>query len=453
MDMRHAEVRGGRSSPQPGPFGYAFLSSMDTPFEPAPAPPPGPALLDDNESSMLDTFFTTMNSNQLDMGDFWLGRQQNKSLGVFNLEWSDELPPTFEGSTTSLPQPTFAPPNLEKSNFGLLSNTMGTSSDILAAASMLYHQGINGADFGPAFQHQTLPSQGIIDANDQHYRQNGVGKSAQPENRPVLKDSTPQSARPRVPVGFHTTDMRFDIHQAIPLEQQSTTKPRALHWGSDISFMDQGYVAPPDQPNEEDRTKELFSNMDWFERQSSTANTRAPSPERILGAENAQRVPPTPDLQSNGFKTRPRVSTEDPSPPKKRLRVLVKEEEDDSSDGDSSRPKSKRSKGSGPTKSVRTPTDATRRPKLPPAKAVRENLSEEQKRTNHILSEQKRRNLIRQGFDDLCQLVPSLRGGGFSKSAMLTQAADWLEEVLQGNEILRSQLAELKSMNGLVMPR
>jgi hypothetical protein len=36
---------------------------------------------------------------------------------------------------------------------------------------------------------------------------------------------------------------------------------------------------------------------------------------------------------------------------------------------------------------------------------------------------------------------------------MLTQAADWLEEILRGNEILKAQLADMKAVNGLVMPR
>jgi len=76
-------------------------------------------------------------------------------------------------------------------------------------------------------------------------------------------------------------------------------------------------------------------------------------------------------------------------------------------------------------------------------KSGRENLTSEQKRSNHILSEQKRRNLIKQGFDDLCVLVPELKGGGFSKSAMLTKAADWLENLIQGNEKLKLQLAKL----------
>ncbi|KAF2723974.1 hypothetical protein K431DRAFT_194513, partial [Polychaeton citri CBS 116435] len=51
----------------------------------------------------------------------------------------------------------------------------------------------------------------------------------------------------------------------------------------------------------------------------------------------------------------------------------------------------------------------------------RQNLTEDQKRANHIQSEQKRRNIIKQGYDDLNGLVPSLAGGksGFSKSEIL----------------------------------
>lgn len=79
------------------------------------------------------------------------------------------------------------------------------------------------------------------------------------------------------------------------------------------------------------------------------------------------------------------------------------------------------------------------------AKPARENLTEEQKRENHIKSEQKRRTLIREGFEDLNNLVPGLRGGGFSKSAVLIMSADWLENLLQGNEVLRQRLASMQN--------
>lgn len=67
-------------------------------------------------------------------------------------------------------------------------------------------------------------------------------------------------------------------------------------------------------------------------------------------------------------------------------------------------------------------------------KLQRENLTEEQKRSNHILSEQKRRNLIKRGFDDLHDLVPEIRNGGLSKSSVLTEAANFLEKLIQDNE-------------------
>ena len=66
-------------------------------------------------------------------------------------------------------------------------------------------------------------------------------------------------------------------------------------------------------------------------------------------------------------------------------------------------------------------------------KAQRENLTEEQKRSNHILSEQKRRNLIKHGFEELHDLVPELRNGGLSKSNVLMEAASFLEELIKGN--------------------
>ncbi|KAK8165671.1 hypothetical protein BKA80DRAFT_301638 [Phyllosticta citrichinensis] len=75
-------------------------------------------------------------------------------------------------------------------------------------------------------------------------------------------------------------------------------------------------------------------------------------------------------------------------------------------------------------------------------KERRENLSEEQKRSNHIMSEQKRRNAIKVGFGALNELVPGLKAGGFSKSAMLIEAAKFLENLVVGNHMLRQALGE-----------
>ncbi|KAJ5215642.1 uncharacterized protein N7498_002049 [Penicillium cinerascens] len=442
METSGPEVHTGRNSPPPGPFGCeyfdlahhslfsdsltdSFLGPMDTPFEQAPALPPGPSLLDDNESHMLDNFFTTMNSNNFS-NDFWIRGPQDKSAGL-NFHWADELPPTFAGSTTSLSQPSFQQQNLK-------ANMMGGASDpnIYAAASMLYQGGMNGAELGSALAQQAFAGHALPI--------NGPNAQARRCSHHVAPaQASGSSPRAELPTGFHTSEMLFDVRDPIPEDQHPSRKVRGLHWGSDNSFMDQGYIAPPDQPDMETRTKDLLTHLDCFEPQSSAANTRAPSPERMTDAH----------AQSSTYRP---VDGEESPQPRKRQRTL--KDGDQFSDEEDSRLQTRKSRTPSNAKARRASTQTNRRGSITPgSKAPRENLSEEQKRTNHILSEQKRRNLIRQGFDDLCTLVPGLRGGGFSKSAMLTQAADWLEDILRGNEILHNQLADMKGINGLVMPR
>ncbi|KKK13657.1 hypothetical protein ARAM_007166 [Aspergillus rambellii] len=446
MNTNGTEVRNGRDSGSTAPFGYSF--PLDTPYEPAPASPLGPALLDDNESNMLDNFFISISSNPF-ANDFWLmspPNDQNKSLNPATFDWSAELPPTFEGSTTSLPQPPLTHRALEKP-IGALPEHSSSTSDVVAAASMLYQNGINGSETSAPFANQPLSTFSNMDFP----LIKGSGKNRQPNGHlPLRRASTASRTHVHVPVGFHTSRMFFDVHEPISPEQQASTKGRPLHWGSDASFMDQGYVAPPDQPDEEQRTKELLDNLECLEPQSSAANTRAPTPDRLMHSRHGPWVESRPVSHTNGLQTDYSDRVEGLSHPKKKQRTSIKEENEENSDGDSSIQRSKRSKGA----SRRLSADGIRKSRASQsAKPPRENLSEEQKRSNHILSEQKRRNLIRQGFDDLCTLVPGLKGGGFSKSAMLTQAADWLEDILQGNELLKAQLAELKTMNGLVMPR
>ncbi|KJR83916.1 uncharacterized protein SPSK_00251 [Sporothrix schenckii 1099-18] len=88
-------------------------------------------------------------------------------------------------------------------------------------------------------------------------------------------------------------------------------------------------------------------------------------------------------------------------------------------------------------------TPSKRRRSAAPTKPPRENLTEEQKRENHIKSEQKRRTLIKTGFEDLCILVPGLQGGNLSKSLVLTTAAGWLSDLLEGNKRLEHQLRSM----------
>ncbi|KAJ3158455.1 hypothetical protein HDU86_002924 [Geranomyces michiganensis] len=76
----------------------------------------------------------------------------------------------------------------------------------------------------------------------------------------------------------------------------------------------------------------------------------------------------------------------------------------------------------------------------------RELLTEQEKRTNHIVSEQKRRTLIRSGFKALAELVPGANASGnlgSSKSVILHNAVGFIRHLEYGNRALAEQLERL----------
>ncbi|KXT18953.1 hypothetical protein AC579_8699 [Pseudocercospora musae] len=82
--------------------------------------------------------------------------------------------------------------------------------------------------------------------------------------------------------------------------------------------------------------------------------------------------------------------------------------------------------------------DEARRRGIVPKK--KENLTDQQKRFNHIQSEKKRRELINNGYNTLNVLVPALAQGksGLSRSECLSEVNMYLQTLSQGNaEILR----------------
>ena len=68
-------------------------------------------------------------------------------------------------------------------------------------------------------------------------------------------------------------------------------------------------------------------------------------------------------------------------------------------------------------------------------KQPRHNLSDTQKRNNHIASEQKRRDAMKVNYEELNLYVPSLRqnGQGLSRSEILQHSGDWLQTLTVGN--------------------
>ncbi|KAM0720470.1 hypothetical protein Q7P37_004606 [Cladosporium fusiforme] len=90
---------------------------------------------------------------------------------------------------------------------------------------------------------------------------------------------------------------------------------------------------------------------------------------------------------------------------------------------------------STPAEASLKPSSSTKKRRSDPNAKLRQNLSDTQKRNNHIASEQKRRDAMKTNYDVLNQYVPSLQGGqhGLSRSEILQQSSDWLHALIQGN--------------------
>ncbi|GAE00255.1 conserved hypothetical protein [Paecilomyces variotii No. 5] len=74
-------------------------------------------------------------------------------------------------------------------------------------------------------------------------------------------------------------------------------------------------------------------------------------------------------------------------------------------------------------------------------------LTEQEKKNNHIASEQKRRAAIREGFDRLTELVPGLEGQGRSESIVLKKTVEFMRAQLQER---RDLVSEIENRGGRV---
>lgn len=458
----------------------AFGTDSNFPFPSPIAPAPGPSLLDDNESKFLDSFFDGVSSDQLDY-DFFM----NAGDSFLNPGWQ-ELPPTFMGTTSSFGQhPSHSqshPPPPPVTSSGQIMNykaqdmtykardvafnndmngnlgmdtglPMTTSPDVVMAAATLLHNGSNGRShsMGNDSIFGMTPNNNMGPANG-HNMHPSLFTSQTP--RPPVQEMRPSSREMFMRDTFYS-DLVFGetvpetIAAADDILRPKKNSKVAIRWGSDAGFAnEQSFVPPADQETAEEVEKEHLRRMKEFANDMSITPVNAAE---IVGSngELAPIRPTSPQRRKSLAKLK--TDDEDSRSRKRRKTKYVDEDNDEespiSATGRQSGASIKKRKSMS-RMSPSSPSESSGRRKKSSSsannKAARENLTEIQKRENHIKSEQKRRTLIREGFDDLGELVPGLRGGGFSKSAVLVMAADWLEELLKGNEELRGRVTDLE---------
>ncbi|KAI8065304.1 hypothetical protein BC940DRAFT_304699 [Gongronella butleri] len=81
-------------------------------------------------------------------------------------------------------------------------------------------------------------------------------------------------------------------------------------------------------------------------------------------------------------------------------------------------------------------------------KAPHELLTEAEKKANHIASEQKRRQNIRLGFDQLIEIVPALNSGNRSEALILQKSIDHIRQLISAKNDLKDQIRDLQGLLG-----
>ncbi|KAI5296700.1 hypothetical protein KEM55_005728, partial [Ascosphaera atra] len=421
------------------------------------------------------------------------GNQNNNRGLMAGFDWTDSIPQSFGGLSAALPSPPSFQGQTQTQQHHFMSpphSRQPLGSNDVPMASMLYD-----GDGMPEFSSAAYGAQSRI----------SQPLDIPPSKRPRIEfGNTTAASTITPPPSAITTSPRYsgggiqDIYFTtlaasnaafgeLTSDKKAAVDRAPLRWGSDVSFSHPRYAAPPDQPTTDDRTRALLKHLECLEKTQSLANTRAASPvglghrqfddagrtERRASSSNAMQNLSLSD-QFAQPSAQPITQSHDAQSKRRRRstkRGFVDEQEQTSPEqvpsnghrasvaaAKTTMPKPASTKHSLSAEKVTTPSgtakaraasassssSATRhRNSAAAAKAARENLSEEQKRANHILSEQKRRDMIKKGFEDLCTLVPELHGGGFSKSMMLMQAADWLEELLRGNMLLKERLLSM----------
>ena len=271
-----------------------------------------------------------------------------------------------------------------------------------------------------------------------------------------------------MPSNGHYNIPAFDRKDFVPREEGPL-----LHFGSDGNFANNGFMPPPNLETEDHVTDKMLQRLDSFEAQTSTTNTAAntqpsspimPKSKRKSSAPNGKTKLPvavdaTPDEKDAGIAQKPKSTKRRKSKADdKAEEMAIDEEEDDWVEPKPRRGKRQKSTSANNSSSATNNASAnsSNGPRAEQAstqargsqsadrRSGRENLTEEQRRNNHIHSEQKRRNTIKGGYDELISFVPGLKAGGFSRSASMTQAVDWLKELMQNNVQLRDQLDRLR---------
>ncbi|KAI0485567.1 hypothetical protein F4859DRAFT_528527 [Xylaria cf. heliscus] len=464
------------------PFGYNF---SDEPFLRPPPSPHGEPILGPNDNNWLGHFFTDLESNETNIWSFGEGVDVSE-------HWFNQVAPNLLGHSTSFgPQPNMAQTamtGLPSANF---ENVLAFEPDIMPPPPPPvlptrppqpptpqqqqhrpqsqptlhhFHQHLSHSFHDQRSSHVPIEQDAHAHAAALLALQSGHPNVHQPRTSRLNSFHSPTNVQSpgnhrgsfSQPIAAQNlgspvsstrpseTDALFVnmILGSRGITAQRPAAPLEFQFGSDPTFdRSQGFVPPQHESSEALEKKRINTVKEALEYTISTPNTQPSSPVR-----NKEVATHTTLENSNGnIHTEENAAT--PLRKRRRSKAKVEPEEDGEyavqllSKAPARKRKSKGDLNGSPDSSSTTQEMSGKRRKSAPSqpKPPRENLTDAQKRENHIKSEQKRRGAIKEGFDDLVFIVPNLQNGGYSKSSMLNLAGDWLESLIKENQMLDSE--------------
>jgi hypothetical protein len=416
----------------PPPFGYTFSNDF---FDNAPSAYDnnGQSILSDMENQQLDNFFSSTNPfDILDSQALPPALDTKASAHDYN-NWEDFIaPPTVHRVTSTIPDQARLQNNFHQDQQYGHANFLGNTEDELQAATALFNQAQPSYTNGRSHSFHDLPTApngfaansahnlnlGTLPVGPQHGLLHERLSSLVPNHNTPGMDThfAPQWATSKAPQHQQT-------EFGPPL--QKLDLKRSYAFGTDNSFgSPSGYSGPNGHPSEQDAARASIHDLEETSHHILRAVAGIEGPSTSLAAYT--HAPHDDDEPSDDA---PSEDEDEDRPMKKRKKSQAR----------SSRDTPKKAARNGKARKVSVAEDFTKKKRAPAAtqKTHRENLTEEQKRSNHILSEQKRRDLIKQGYKDLNEVVPAVRGGGLSKSQVLVEAAAFLEKLIEDNDNYR----------------
>lgn len=233
---------------------------------------------------------------------------------------------------------------------------------------------------------------------------------------------------------------RQDLHsnqasQSLP----SSGSAEEYAFGSDPGFGADHSFVPDHGHTTESIATNMLDPMSYLNPQSSADNTRAPSPQ--TSGQQAYLSSPSVDPAISAAEAPVTVNGERRSPQKRRLSAV---EEHEAPASPSPAPKKRRGRPAKPSGEKAANGSGTKAAKA--KKEPRIPLTDEQRRENHLESEQNRRDRDNAEFEALQAIIPGLDDHR-TKSGHYLYALKWLKRVIADNESMENLLQSSAATN------